>query len=177
MFAQRFGNPVPTAVLSAGAVLFGVLASGCSLPTDAPTNSAVQPSGSAQDAAAPSPVTPQLRFPNKDLTANLLGYDDNAHMVRFQLVRNVAGGPDDGHYETDPGDPGQHRLPLSAAPVVLSAASLCSTHDVTVDEHGTGTTPCTSRQLIEALHRSPVRAQLHVDGADRIDRVSELYHP
>lgn len=175
MFAQRFGNPVPTAVLSAGAVLVGVLAGGCSLPAAAPADSAVQ--HSTPGSTTPSPLASHPRFPGQELTATLLGYDDNARMVRFQLARNVAGGPDDGHYQTDPADPGEHRLPLSGAPEIRGAASLCPTGDVTVDEHGTGTAPCTSRQLIEALHRSPVRAQLHVDGADRIDRVSELYHP
>ncbi|GAA5155186.1 hypothetical protein GCM10023321_28100 [Pseudonocardia eucalypti] len=137
--------------------------------------------GGPQVPAAPPSAAPpsasQLRFPNTDVTAQLVGFDAAAGMVRFQVVHRVAGGADNGHYEPDPSDSATHRLPLAARPTVLSALTLCST-EITVDDRGDGNRPCTREQLVAVLSRgTSVLARLHVDGTDHIDRVSELYQP
>lgn len=157
-------NRTVPGLLFAGVIAFSLAA--CGGPT---------PQVPAGPPAATTQPTSPLRFPNTEVTAQLVGFDGAAGMVRFQVVHWVAGGANNGHYE--PSDAGTHRLPLSPRPTVLSALTLCST-EMTVDDQGNPTRPCSRQQLVAALTRgTPVLAKLHVDGTDHIDRVAEVYHP
>ncbi|KZB80173.1 hypothetical protein [Amycolatopsis regifaucium] len=61
---------------------------------------------------------------------------------------------------------------------MFSAATLCPSDSVTIDDQGYGTLPCGQDQLIQQLEDgNPVRARINVDGADQITTVKESYHP
>lgn len=120
---------------------------------------------------------PQRRFANTTLTVQLTGYDKAHDMIEFQRVHFVPGGPDNGHYDALPEDPGAHRLPLAKSARILSILNICST-GLTADDQGHATKACTKDQLLTAL-RGPAKpfAELHVDADDHITTLSELYAP
>lgn len=121
---------------------------------------------------------PKLRFPNTTQTVELTGYNTQVDMVEFTLVQWQPGGPNNGHYVSVPGDTGTHRLPLAGAATVLGAANLCPTGEVTVDDKGLGSAPCSKATLVAGLKAGTHHlAQIAVDGNDNIARVAEIYTP
>ncbi|WP_344424260.1 hypothetical protein [Amycolatopsis minnesotensis] len=121
---------------------------------------------------------PKLRFPNTTQTVQFTGFDNATNMAQFKLMKWKSGGPDDGQYVEVPGDTKTYRLPLHEHGQVYSAATICSGGDVTIDDKGFGSKPCTPLELLEALNGgTPPLAQIHVDNDDRIATVKEIYHP
>lgn len=117
------------------------------------------------------------RFAGKNLTVRMTGYDAKVDMVEFQLVRYIRGGANNGHYEGDPSDTAKHRLPLAGSASILSAVSICS-QGLTMDSAGHANKPCTKEQLVDVLDgTTQPYAELEVDKADNIAKVSELYTP
>jgi hypothetical protein len=168
------GSAVRLGMVIAGSAAVAVSAVGCSAPGTAA--GAGGSSGPAPAGSTSSPAGRRLKFPNTTVKAALTGYDSRVNMVEFYQVRWVPGGPNNGHYDEDPADTAMHRLPLSDSPVILSALTLCP--GGSMDQQGHATTRCTKDQLIQILTDSPgVLAEVRVDGADRIERVSELYVP
>jgi hypothetical protein len=93
-------------------------------------------------------------------------------MVRFQLVTRQQGS------QYTPLDGKTYRLPLQKGGKVLSAATLCPSTSVTIDDQGYGNQPCGQDQLLEQLtDGNPVLAQISVNGDDQITTVKEIYHP
>jgi hypothetical protein len=120
---------------------------------------------------------PAKRFAGKTLVTRLTGYNSKVDMVEFHLVHFVAGGANNGHYETLPGDPATHRLPLAKSADILSIIGICS-NGMTADAQGHANKPCTKQQLVDKLsdNASPY-AEIQVDEDDNIAKVSELYAP
>lgn len=143
---------------SQGAVVCGVPNSSLQLET--------RPSGGAGEA-------PQVRkFPNTTQPVQFTGYDAGVQMVRFQLVTRQKGG----QYAPIGGQ--TYRLPLQKGGKVFSAATLCPSDSVTIDDHGYGNRPCGQDQLIQQLKDgNPALAQISVNGDDQISTVKEIYHP
>ncbi|HWC83958.1 MAG TPA: hypothetical protein VG756_28700 [Pseudonocardiaceae bacterium] len=175
--------------LVAAAALSGFALAGCNASLNASTSdtgngSASAPVQQTSPAASPSgqQVTTtgqQLQFPGKTLNVLLAGYDETTNMVQFQLARYVPAPTDNGGYEADPGNPGTHRLPLTANANVLSAADFCpGSGEATIGDDGLGTTPCSTAQFVSYLRSGGKdAAQLKVDGSDHIASVAEIYHP
>ncbi|MDT8910029.1 hypothetical protein [Amycolatopsis sp. PS_44_ISF1] len=119
---------------------------------------------------------PVRKFPNSTQSVQFTGYDAGVRMARFQLVTRRPGGPDDAQYV--PVDGRTYRLPLQPGGQVLSAATLCPTDSVTIDDQGLGNGPCDQAHLLQQLKDgNPTLAQISVNGADQIATVKEIYHP
>jgi hypothetical protein len=145
-----------------------------------PANPAVSSTNEVPTTTTPQPSSRTLLFPDRTLTVTLTGYDDTLHMVEFHVSVHVTGGPDDGHYSPDPGDPGPHRLPLAADPTLVALSTVCTNTapGATTGNPNVDGTSCTPAQFVTTL-RSGVdqNATVHVDSTDHIDSVQELYHP
>ncbi|MEV6907857.1 hypothetical protein [Amycolatopsis sp. NPDC051071] len=137
-----------------GAVTCGVPNSSLQLET--------KPSGSTGTA----PDQRVHKFPNTTQSVQFTGYDANVRMVRFQLTTDQQG------------DGKAYRLPLWQGAKVLSAATLCPSESVTIDDQGFGNRPCGQDQLLRQLKDgNPVLAQISVNGDDQIAMVKEIYRP
>ncbi|MBB5855663.1 hypothetical protein ACFQ05_35870 [Amycolatopsis umgeniensis] len=131
------------------------------------------PNSSLQLETRPSGGTGQVRkFPNSTQRVQFSGYDAKARMVRFELV---------GHErdtQSAPLDDKTYRLPLQKAVKVFSAATLCPSDSVTIDDEGYGSRPCGQDQLLQQLKDgNPVLARITVNGDDQITVVKEIYRP
>ncbi|MFK0251267.1 hypothetical protein ACIQUM_41775 [Amycolatopsis azurea] len=114
------------------------------------------------------------KFPNSTHSVQFTGYDADVRMARFQLTVPGKGG------DARPVDGKTYRLPLQPGGKVFSAATLCPSESgtVTIDDAGLGNGPCSQDKLIQQLTEgNPVRAQISVNGDDRIASVKEIYHP
>ncbi|MTD56706.1 hypothetical protein [Amycolatopsis pithecellobii] len=161
-------------VASVAAVLAALTIGGCSA---APAVTA-KPAPANADPMQADDAKQRLKFPNTKQTVFLQGYDDTVGMVRFRLQVWQPGGPDGGHFVTDPTDSAPHRLALSADPTILSANQLCSDGEVTVDSDGAGTKPCTADQLIDTVRDGGgLLAKIQIDAADHITKLAEIYTP
>ncbi|AUI64021.1 hypothetical protein [Amycolatopsis sp. BJA-103] len=136
-----------------GAVVCGVPNSSLQLET--------RPSGGAPEGQV-------RKFPNSTQRVQFAGYDAGTRMVRFELVT----------HQDSPVDGRTYRLPLQKGGEVFSAATLCPSDSVTIDDQGFGSRPCGQEQLIQQLKDgNPVLAQISVNGDDRISTVKEIYRP
>ena len=164
----------------AGALAVGALLAACGGQTGTPSAAATTTAAPATAASgtASQVATRALQFPNKKLTVTVQGYNSSVKMVEFQQAVWVAGGPDDGHYGTDPHDGAVHRLAI-APNAKLTALSPDCTGPSTGDNPNTDGTGCTVAQFVTALTDGSAigPATLHVNAADQIDSAQELYHP
>ncbi|OXM42485.1 hypothetical protein [Amycolatopsis alba] len=132
----------------------------CGVPNDS-LQLETRPAGGT--GKAPSPQA--RKFPNSTQAVQFTGYDAGARMVRFQLT---------GHGEGEQ----TYRLPLQKGGKVFSAATVCPSDSVTIDDQGLGNRPCGQDQLLQQLKDgNPVLAQITVNGDDQISVVKEIYRP
>lgn len=189
MVANRF-RVVSGALLAASATATVLLTAACSgtatVASDGSTTSvhwstvqgaATAPASATQTGGA-APAAPaaqqKLLFPNTSFTASVDSYDATTHMVSFQVVVFQPGGPDDGTFNPDPNRPGTYRLPVTDSAQITGRLSLCPGIDQYMSVGVSCDTPDFEKQL--SAGRSAY-ADIHVDSADRIDAVSERYHP
>lgn len=139
----------------------------CGVPNDS-LQLETRPSGGTGKA----PEGQVRKFPNSTQPVQFTGYDASTRMVRFQLITQQKGG------QSAPVDGKTYRLPLQKGGEVFSAATLCPSESVTIDDQGYGNLPCDQDQLIQQLKDgNPVLAQISVNGDDRIATVKEIYRP
>ena len=169
----------------AAAAAIGGLLTACGgqagTPSAAPATSSAPASANPAANGGGSTATAQqvaLKFPNKNLTIAMEGYDSSLRMVQFQLAVWVAGGADDGHYGDDPTDPATHRLAVAPGAKLTALSSDCTGPAAGNDPNTDGTT-CTVAQFAAALTDGSAigPAKVHVNAADQIDSAQELYHP
>jgi hypothetical protein len=166
------GVPVPQA---GGAITPASSPAVATSPVASPSTTATPPKTPATTRTTTNQAA--LLLADRTLTAQMSGYDAGLDMLQFRLAHWVSGGADNGHYEGDPADPATHRLALANSPTILSVLGICS-DELTADSQGHANKPCTKEQLVQALkNQSFLYAELKVDGADHITKLSELYVP
>ncbi|WP_033290343.1 hypothetical protein [Amycolatopsis jejuensis] len=115
---------------------------------------------------------PKLRFPNTTPVVSMIGYDAKLGMVQFRVMDKLP----TGGYAESVTDQKVHRLPLDKNATVISYVGLCPEGSPSLDDSNHSPMRCGAKDLIAALNRGDTTsAELNVDGADRITRVTALY--